>query len=175
MGHYYDNMSAQLKLLMIDNIYKKFMKSETDNMTIKEIQSIIKDFEVSSLMTLELEMDGFKLRLSKNKEDQVTIKEDYKEKEINTNQPHKPQPNHTMIKSPLVGTFYAAATPNGTPFVEVGQHVKKGQVVCIIEAMKIMNEITSPFSGVLKEIYVHNGDVVGFDHNLMRVGESHEK
>ncbi|MBU1141419.1 MAG: acetyl-CoA carboxylase biotin carboxyl carrier protein [Firmicutes bacterium] len=146
-----------------------------DTMTIKEIQSIIKDFETSTLMTLELEMDGFKLKLSKNKDNQVTVKEDYKEQQITETKHLKQQPNHTMIKSPLVGTFYASSTPNGKPFLEVGQQVKKGQVVCIIEAMKIMNEITSPFDGVVKEIFVHNGDVVGFDHNLIRVGEAHEK
>ncbi|MBU1094654.1 MAG: acetyl-CoA carboxylase, biotin carboxyl carrier protein [Firmicutes bacterium] len=142
-------------------------------MTIKEIQGIIKDFETSTLMTLELEMDGFKLRLSKNKNDEVIVKEDYKEQQ--QTQTIEQKHNHTMIKSPLVGTFYAASTPNGKPYIEVGQKVKKGQVVCIIEAMKIMNEITSPFNGVVKEIYAHNGDVVGFDHNLIRVGESNEK
>lgn len=147
-----------------------------DNMTIKEIQGIIKDFESSTLMTLELEMDGFKLKLSKNKNDEITVKEDYKEQQ--TQQQTKTietKHNHTMIKSPLVGTFYASSTPNGKPYIEVGQTVKKGQVVCIIEAMKIMNEITSPFNGVVKEIYVHNGDVVGFDHNLIRVGDPNEK
>jgi len=130
-------------------------------------------------MTLELEMDDFKLRLSKNKNEAIVIKEDKKE-----NQTHQPsqtisstnqQTNHTIIKSPLVGTFYASGTPTGKPFVEVGQQIKKGQVVCIIEAMKIMNEITSPFTGVVKEVFVHNGDVVGFDHNLMRVGGENEK
>jgi len=80
-----------------------------------------------------------------------------------------------VIKSPLVGTFYAASTPQGKPYVDVGTHVKKGQVVCIIEAMKIMNEITSPFDGVVKEIFVNNGDVIGFNQSLMRVGEPHEK
>ncbi len=148
-------------------------------MTIKEIQSIIKDFESSSLMSLELEMDNFKLRLSKNKTDQVVVKEDRKEeakKEITyKDTPAPQQSNHQIIKSPLVGTFYASSTPNGKPFVEVGQHVKKGQVVCIIEAMKIMNEITSPYDGVVKEIFVRNSDVVGFNHNLIRVGDPHEK
>lgn len=150
-----------------------------DTMTIIEIQSIIKDFEASTLMTLELEMDDFKLRLSKNKNEAIFIKEDKKENQTHqssqtitsTNQ----QTNHTIIKSPLVGTFYASGTPTGKPFVEVGQQIKKGQVVCIIEAMKIMNEITSPFSGVVKEVFVHNGDVVGFDHNLIRVGGENEK
>ena len=144
-------------------------------MTIKEIQSIIKDFETSTLMTLELEMEGFKLKLSKNKNDEVTIKEEYKNQQQTQTQKIENKPNHTLIKSPLVGTFYAASSPKGKPFVEVGQQIKKGQVVCIIEAMKIMNEITSPFDGVIKEIFVHSGDVVGFDHNLMRVGETHEK
>lgn len=149
-----------------------------DTMTILEIQSIIKDFEASTLMTLELEMDDFKLRLSKNKNDAVIIKEDKKD----TSSTHSGQSakskelsNQTIVRSPLVGTFYASSTPTGKPFVEVGQHVKKGQVVCIIEAMKIMNEITSPFSGVVKEVFVHNGDVVGFDHNLIRVGDENEK
>ncbi len=144
-----------------------------DNMTIKEIQGIIKDFETSTLMTLELEMDGFKLKLSKNKNDEVIVKEDNKEQQ--QTQTIETKLNHTTIKSPLVGTFYASSTPNGKPYIEVGQRVKKGQVVCIIEAMKIMNEITSPFNGVVKEIYVHNGDVVGFDHNLIRVGDPNEK
>ena len=71
------------------------------------------------------------------------------------------------IKSPLVGTFYASPTINGNPYVEVGQPVKKGQVVCIIEAMKIMNEITSPYDGVLKEVLIKNGDVVGYDDSIM--------
>jgi len=148
-------------------------------MTIREIQSIIKDFESSSLMSLELEMDNFKLRLSKNKTDQVVVKEDHKEeskKETSyKDTPIIQQSHHQIIKSPLVGTFYASSTPTGKPFVEVGQHVKKGQVVCIIEAMKIMNEITSPYDGVIKEIYVRNADVIGFNHNLMRVGDPHEK
>ena len=149
-------------------------------MTIKEIQSIIKDFETSSLMTLELEMDGFKLKLSKNKTQEVVINEPKGEPVKPQNEkPASPQPvqlNHQMIiKSPLVGTFYASSTPNGKPFLEVGQHVKKGQVVCIIEAMKIMNEITSPYDGILKEIFVKNGEVVGFNHGLMRVGDANEK
>lgn len=149
-------------------------------MTIKEIQGIIKDFESSSLMTLELEMDDFKLKLSKNKTEQVIVKEDRKEDnkraDSGTNQQPAQQLSHqNLIKSPLVGTFYASSTPTGKPFVDVGQHVKKGQVVCIIEAMKIMNEITSPYDGIVKEVFVRNGEVVGFNHTIMRVGDANEK
>ena len=146
-------------------------------MTIKEIQSIIKDFESSPLMTLELEMEGFKLRLSKNKNQEVSQtvipKEDTNV--IQTTQKPIQLNQQTTIKSPLVGTFYASSTPNGKPFVEVGSSVKKGQVVCIIEAMKIMNEITSPYDGVINEIFAKNGDVIGFNQIIMRVGDSHEK
>lgn len=145
-------------------------------MTIKEIQNIIKDFESSSLMTLELEMDNFKLKLSKNKQEVIEKKEVEKETDIKTKIENiQDKTLHHTIKSPLVGTFYAASTPNGKPFVEVGQQVKKGQVVCIIEAMKIMNEITSPYHGVVKEILIHNGDVVGFDQVIMRIGDKDEK
>ena len=149
-------------------------------MTIKEIQGIIKDFESSSLMTLELEMDDFKLKLSKNKTEQVIVKEDRQEdhkrsEQSTTKQPPQQLSHQNLIKSPLVGTFYASSTPTGKPFVDVGQHVKKGQVVCIIEAMKIMNEITSPFDGIVKEVFVRNGEVVGFNHTIMRVGDVNEK
>ncbi|MDY0074459.1 MAG: acetyl-CoA carboxylase biotin carboxyl carrier protein [Acholeplasmataceae bacterium] len=147
-------------------------------MTIKEIQNIIKDFESSTLMTLELEMEGFKLRLSKNKNDdiaQVNQSKESNSNQIQTTQKPIELNQKTLIKSPLVGTFYASATPNGKPFVEVGSPVKKGQVVCIIEAMKIMNEITSPYDGYVKEILVKNGEVIGFNQALIRVGEANEK
>jgi acetyl-CoA carboxylase biotin carboxyl carrier protein len=148
-------------------------------MTIKEIQSIIKDFESSSLMSLELEMDNFKIKLSKNKSNEVLVKEGSKEevkKESNSkNQQQIDITNQKVIKSPLVGTYYQSSTPTGKPFVEVGQNVKKGQVVCIIEAMKIMNEITSPYDGIIKEVFAHNGDVIGYNQTIMRVGDHHEK
>ena len=66
------------------------------------------------------------------------------------------------IKSPMVGTFYGAPTPDAPPFVQVGSEVKVGQVVCILEAMKLMNEIKSEVSGKIVEILVHNGDPVEF-------------
>ena len=151
-------------------------------MTIKELQAIIKDIENSPLMTLELEMDDFKLKLSKNKfepnqyQPVNTPVAQVVPQAVKTETPLESKPSlstpKTIIKSPLVGTFYASATINGNPYVEVGQPVKKGQVVCIIEAMKIMNEITSPFDGVIKDIFVRNGEVVGFDHELMVVAEN---
>ena len=73
------------------------------------------------------------------------------------------------IKSPMVGVFYAAPSPEKPAYVSVGDKVSKGDIVCIIEAMKIMNEITAEESGTVSEILVNNGDVVEFDQPLFRI------
>lgn len=74
-----------------------------------------------------------------------------------------------IITSPIIGTFYAAPSPDKPDFVEVGKNISAGDVVCIIESMKLMNEITSEFSGRVAEIYVKNGDAVEFGQKLIRV------
>ena len=150
-------------------------------MKIKEIQDIIENFEKSSLQTLELELENFKLKLSK-----LTDIMPVEPPKFTSN----PSPNHTakempampendltstVVKSPLVGTYYAASSPDQPPFIEVGQSVKKGQVLLIIEAMKIMNEITSPMNGVIKEIHVKNGDIIQYDQVLVTIGENYAK
>ncbi len=73
------------------------------------------------------------------------------------------------IKSPMVGVFYAAPSPGATPFVQVGSKIKKGDVLCIIEAMKLMNELTAEVEGEIAEICVSNGDVVEFGQPLFRL------
>lgn len=77
------------------------------------------------------------------------------------------KPAGKSIKAPLVGTFYAAPSPDQPPFVQVGDTVKKGDVVLIIESMKLMNEVTSDVDGVVQEILVKNGDAVEYDQPLM--------
>lgn len=81
-----------------------------------------------------------------------------------------PAASGNAIKSPMVGVFYAAPAPDRPPFVSVGDTVNKGDVVCIIEAMKIMNEITADKSGTITEILVENGDVVEYDQPLFNIG-----
>jgi acetyl-CoA carboxylase biotin carboxyl carrier protein len=79
-------------------------------------------------------------------------------------------PSHLLdIKSPMVGTFYAAPEPGAGPYVKVGSRVAPGQVVCIIEAMKIMNEIESEIAGVVREVLVENAQPVEFGQTLFRV------
>ncbi|HIQ81622.1 MAG TPA: acetyl-CoA carboxylase biotin carboxyl carrier protein [Candidatus Pullichristensenella stercorigallinarum] len=73
------------------------------------------------------------------------------------------------IKSPMVGVFYAAPSPDAKPFVEVGSRVKKGDVVCIVEAMKLMNEIAAEFDGEVVDICVRNGEVVEFGQTLFKL------
>jgi acetyl-CoA carboxylase biotin carboxyl carrier protein len=81
-----------------------------------------------------------------------------------------PVPQGEVVKAPMVGTFYRAPSPGASPFVEVGQTVKEGQPLCIIEAMKLLNEIEADKSGVIKEILVDNGDAVEYGQPLFLIG-----
>ena len=81
-----------------------------------------------------------------------------------------PEPEGHLVKSPMVGTFYRAASPGAKAFVEVGDTVQVGDPLCIIEAMKLMNEIESDQAGVVKEILVENGQPVEFGQPLVRLG-----
>ena len=81
-------------------------------------------------------------------------------------------PGSHILTSPIVGTFYRAPSPDADPFVEVGSWVKKGQVLCIIEAMKLMNEIESDVDGVVAEIYPQNAQAVEFGEPLFAIRTS---
>jgi acetyl-CoA carboxylase biotin carboxyl carrier protein len=81
----------------------------------------------------------------------------------------KPDAPGTLVSSPFVGTFYRAPSPDAPPFVDVGQKVKKGQVLCIVEAMKLMNEIECEVDGTVAEIYVQNATPVEFGEKLFRI------
>lgn len=134
-------------------------------MDFKQIQTLIKEFEKSSMTVLEVENEGFKIKLSKNKGEVITrVEEGTTKPEIKNN---IEEVKGYEVKSPLVGTYYAQNNPKDKPFVSVGQRVEVGDTLCIIEAMKIMNEITAPVSGVVESIKVSNSSPVGFDQLLM--------
>lgn len=80
------------------------------------------------------------------------------------------EPEGHIVKSPMVGTFYRASAPNNPPFVEIGSTVKAGDTLCIIEAMKLLNEIDSDATGVIKQILVENGQPVEFGQPLFVIG-----
>lgn len=85
-------------------------------------------------------------------------------------EPAEPKVEGTPLTSPMVGTFYRAPSPGAKPFVEVGDTIKKGQTVCIIEAMKLLNEVEAETDGVVKEICVENGQPVEYGQNLLIIG-----
>ena len=87
-----------------------------------------------------------------------------------TGEPVAAAPEGHVLKSPMVGTYYRAPTPGAKAFVEVGQTVNEGDTVCIIEAMKLLNEIEADRSGVIKAILVENGQPVEYGHPLMVIG-----
>lgn len=86
-----------------------------------------------------------------------------------TSNTESPVENYYAVTAPLVGTFYRASAPDAAPFVEVGDQVKIGDVLCIVEAMKSMNEIQSDVSGVIKEICANNAELVEFDQVLFKI------
>lgn len=144
-------------------------------MDFKQIQSIIKDFEKSSIQSLELELEGTKMKLSKNG---TTFKEKEEvaifETKTNDSNPILKQEEilGIQIKSPLVGTYYASSSPKDQPFTAVGQYVEKGTTVCIVEAMKIMNEISAPVSGTIEKILLKDGAAVGYDQVLLVMNDA---
>ena len=81
----------------------------------------------------------------------------------------KPQQEGHKVLSPMVGVFYSAPSPQSKPFVEVGSRVKKGDVLCIVEAMKLMNEITAELDGEIVEVCAASGDVVEYGQTLFRI------
>ena len=143
-------------------------------MDFEDLKKVIKIFEESNLTQLEYETEGFRVFLDKRNNAPVA--------------PMIPQPplpkaeapvqmqtevaeEKDFVKSPLVGTFHAAPAPTAKPFVSVGSKVKKGDKLCIIEAMKVMNEILAPKDAVIKDILVKNGEMVEFDQNLFVLGD----
>ena len=85
--------------------------------------------------------------------------------------PAQPAASGEKVKSPIVGTYYKAASPDSDPFINVGDKVSKGQTLCIIEAMKIMNEIEAEFSGTIQEILIEDGQAVEFDQPLFIISK----
>ena len=133
-------------------------------MEFEKMIELIKTVSDSNLTQFQIEEDGFKLSMKTDKQSKVVVqKQESIPKEIK-----KAEGN--VVKSPLVGTFYSASSPDSAPFVKVGDTVKKGQVLGIVEAMKLMNEIESEFDGVVKEIQIENEQVVEYGQPLFVIG-----
>ena len=161
----------------------------------EDLNRLIEKISTSDIQEFSLEGEDFKLEIKRNLFDQNLVANNLvsnttfdkqiiaNQKTINdkvskVNEPQTPQvapPGRSdliEITSPMVGTFYRAAAPGEEPFVEVGNNVKVGQTICILEAMKLMNEIESEFNAEIVEILVENGTPVEFGQVLMRVKQS---
>ncbi len=159
-----------------------------------DLDRLIEKISSSDIQEFSLEGEDFKLEIKRNLFDQNQLSnnlvsnnsfdnQSIAQKSINdnvsiVNEPETPQvappgrSDLTEITSPMVGTFYRAAAPGEDPFVEVGNNIKVGQTICILEAMKLMNEIESEFNAEIVEILVENGTPVEFGQVLMRVKQS---
>ncbi len=153
-------------------------------MTLDEIKAIIKEFDQSGLSFLEFESNETRIKLKKslkvmdNRQDGMPIKlisnENKNTVEVvpeSKAQENIIQENTVFIKAPLVGVFYEKSEPNTKPYVTIGQKVKKGEVVCLIEAMKMINEVTAPVNGIVKRILIENESLVSFGEMLMEIEE----
>ena len=161
----------------------------------EDLNRLIEKISTSDIQEFSLEGEDFKLEIKRNLLDQNQVVNNLvsntsfdkqtiaNQKTINNsapvvNEPEAPQvappgrSDLTEITSPMVGTFYRAAAPGEEPFVEVGNNVNVGQTICILEAMKLMNEIESEFNAEIVEILVENVTPVEFGQVLMRVKQS---
>lgn len=146
----------------------------------KEIKKLVQFMEEKKLSQFELEIEGLKVKISRNPSPlpppkSPPVPQEPEESEGNESvepqeaEPEKGKNNLIFITSPMVGTFYLAPDPSSSPFVEVGDPVEKNQTLCIIEAMKLMNEIESEIEGVLEEIYAENGKPVEYGQKLFAI------
>ena len=161
----------------------------------EDLNRLIEKISSSDIQEFSLEGEDFKLEIKRNLFDQSQVTNNLvsnnsfdkqtiaNQKTINDNIAVVSEPevaqvaplgrsDLTEVTSPMVGTFYRAAAPGEEPFVEVGNKVKVGQTICILEAMKLMNEIESEFNAEVVEILVENGTPVEFGQVLMRVKQS---
>ncbi len=142
---------------------------------IEKVRELLKSLEASSVEELEIETEGLKLRVkfkrgeapatAVEKVPATTNVEVVKEPEAE----EKPEENYFIVESPMVGTFYRAPAPGAEPFVKEGDYVEKGQTLCIIEALKVMNEIESEVSGIVRKILVENGQPVEYGQPLFYI------
>lgn len=145
-------------------------------MDVKVIESLIESFNKAELTKFSLKCKDFELKLCKEHpivpvqtvvptlSSPVTpVASLDSEKELGQTSATK------VIKAPMVGTFYAASSPTDEPFIKVGTHISKGDVVCIVEAMKLMNEVESEVEGEVVEILVKNEEMVEFDQPLFKL------
>ena len=152
-------------------------------MKYEELRELITHIDESSLAYVDVETESHhviiskevpQMRMSQEDSQQAqTITEPSVENEVRTVEIPKEnveiEIQGEVIEAPMVGVVYLQATPDADPYVKVGDKVEQGDVICIVEAMKLMNEIQAPFSGVITEVFVQNEEVVEYGQPLLRM------
>ncbi len=151
-------------------------------MTLKELKEMINLMEEHSLSEIEIEKEGLKIKLKREPSGKVVSEQVNPQIQMAPMPAHAPAPsgqqmaretaddaNTIVVRSPMVGTFYTTPAPDAAPYAVKGKSVKEGDVLCIIEAMKLMNEIKSDVNGIIQEVLVENGQPVEFDQPLFKV------
>ena len=148
-------------------------------MEYSEIKKLLDDMGNSKVDSLDIEFpDGTKIKMKKNEAKIIEAVTPAMPavKEVTLPTENKPAEkavvateNYKEVKSPMVGTFYSAPSPKDAPYVKIGDKVKKGDVLCVVEAMKLMNEIESEFDGEIVEICVKNEDMVEYGTTLFKI------
>ena len=142
-------------------------------MNIKQIKELAQIVRENGLSALEVSENESKIRIECEQKPAQAVETCTPAQQTIRVVNQEPDPvdfNRTReIKSPMVGIFYAAPAPDAKPFVEVGSRVKKGDVICIVEAMKLMNEITAEFDGEVVDVCVRSGDVVEYGQPLFKL------
>ncbi len=136
---------------------------------LKELIGLLKDTDITEL---QIEKDGVKIKIRREKYfGHIEVPHQIVEKKAVKEEAVVPiiEDNLLTVASPIVGTFYRAPAPDAAPFVEAGTRVKKGQVLCVIEAMKLMNEIECEIDGVISRILVENGHPVEYGEPLFLI------
>ncbi len=138
-----------------------------------KIKELIEWMGESTLTSLAIEFpDGVKINMKKEATNYVSKEEIKTEEHIiptATEEKRDIVEEGNIVKAPMVGTFYLRPSPNAEPYVKIGQNIKKGDTLCIIEAMKLMNEIESEFDGKVVDIYVKDGDAVEYGKPLFKI------
>ena len=144
-----------------------------------KIKQLMEDMGNSKLTSIDIDFpDGTKISMKKEEKQVVKVietQEIAELKKVNTttnveeNNIEATEENFNIVKSPMVGTFYLKPSPDSEPYVQVGQKVKRGDTLCIIEAMKLMNEIESEFDGEIAEVLLKDGEMVEYGKPLFKI------
>lgn len=138
-------------------------------MILSEIKELVSIFEKSELSFLEIKDDNTNIKMKKGQKFVASIPQVSRDIDIPVIESQPVKHQYKTIKAPVVGVFYRAASPENPPFVTVGQKIEKGDVIGLIEAMKMMSEIKATVSGTIRSIDVQNEQLVSFDDILMQV------